>query len=123
MAGNTTGQGSSSPSRSSRPIILCPTPARAFHAKERYSYVWVCLGEPLHDIPDLRQEGDPAFRRIHQFDELWNCSALRMMENSFDNAHFSFVHKGKFGDIGQRKAEKYELTETPYGFVAETSCR
>src|SRR5271157_2194598 len=66
------------------------------------------------------KDGDPAFRRIHQFDEFWNCSALRMMENSFDNAHFSFVHKGTFGDISQPKAEKYELTETPYGFVVET---
>ena len=94
--------------------------AKAFHAKERYGYVWVCLGEPLLDIPDLPQEGDPAFRRIHQFDEGWNCSALRMMENSFDNSHFSFVHKGTFGDFDQPKPEKYELTETSYGFVAET---
>ena len=29
-----------------------------------------------HDIPDLPQDDDPAFRRIHQFDERWNCSAL-----------------------------------------------
>jgi phenylpropionate dioxygenase-like ring-hydroxylating dioxygenase large terminal subunit len=43
-----------------------------------------------------------------------------MMENSFDNAHFAFVHKGTFGDIDQPKPEKYELTETHYGFVAET---
>jgi phenylpropionate dioxygenase-like ring-hydroxylating dioxygenase large terminal subunit len=94
--------------------------AKAFHAKARYGYAWVCLGDPLLDIPDLPQEGDPAFRRIHQFDEQWNCAALRMMENSFDNSHFSFVHKGTFGDIDQPKPEKYELTETAYGFVAET---
>ena len=43
-----------------------------------------------------------------------------MMENSFDNAHFAFVHKGTFGDIDQPKPEKYELTETHYGFVADT---
>ncbi len=94
--------------------------AEAFHAKERYGYVWVCLGEPLIGFPDLPQEGDPAFRRIHQFDEFWKCSAMRTMENSFDNAHFSFVHKGTFGDIDQPKPEKYDLTETDYGFVAET---
>ncbi len=93
---------------------------RAFHARARYGYVWVCLGEPLLDIPDLPQEGDPTFRRIHQFDERWNCSALRMMENSFDNSHFSFVHKNTFGDLAQPKPEKYELIETDYGFVAET---
>ena len=93
---------------------------RAFRAQERYGYVWVCLGEPLTGIPDLPQDGDPAFRRIHQFDERWNCSALRMMENSFDNSHFSFVHRNTFGDADQPKPEKYELTETDFGFVAET---
>ena len=80
-------------SPSSRRIRRRRTRARAFRAKDRYGYVWLCLGEPLLDIPDLPQENDPAFRRIHQFDEGWNCSALRMMENSFDNSHFSFVHK------------------------------
>ena len=94
--------------------------AKSFHAATRYGYVWVCLGEPIDDIPDLPYEDDLTFRRIHQFDELWRCSALRMMENSFDNAHFAFVHKGTFGDIDQPKPEKYELTETHYGFVAET---
>jgi len=94
--------------------------ATAFHAAERYGYVWVCLGTPLQDIPDLPQDRDPKFRRIHQFDDFWKCPALRMMENSFDNAHFAFVHKGTFGDINQPKPEKYELTETDYGFVAET---
>ena len=94
--------------------------AKSFHARTRYGYVWVCLGEPIDDIPGLPYEDDLAFRRIHQFDEAWRCSALRMMENSFDNAHFAFVHGGTFGDIGQPKPEKYELTETHYGFVAET---
>jgi phenylpropionate dioxygenase-like ring-hydroxylating dioxygenase large terminal subunit len=92
----------------------------AFRSKARYGYVWVCLGEPLADIPDLPYEGAPGYRRIHQFDVRWNCAALRMMENSFDNAHFSFVHKGTFGDVAQPKPEKYELSETPEGFLAET---
>jgi phenylpropionate dioxygenase-like ring-hydroxylating dioxygenase large terminal subunit len=94
--------------------------ARTFHAKERYGYVWVCLGEPLSDIPALPYESEVGFRRIHQFYDRWNTSSLRLMENSFDNAHFAFVHKGTFGDINQPKPEKYEITETDYGFVAET---
>ena len=43
-----------------------------------------------------------------------------MMENSFDNAHFSFVHKSTFGQLNQPKPEKYELIETDYGFSAES---
>lgn len=94
--------------------------ARAFHAAERYGYVWVALDDPLQDIPAIPEDGDPGYRRIHQFYDRWSCAALRMMENSFDNAHFSFVHKGTFGNLSQPKPEKYELVETADGFEAET---
>src|SRR5436309_16068930 len=57
---------------------------------------------------------------IPQFYEVWNPSAFRLMENSFDNAHFAFVHKGTFGQLSQPLPEKYEIVETDYGFEAET---
>ena len=93
---------------------------KAFDCDTRYGYVWVALEQPLLPIPDLPEDRDPAYRRIHQFDDRWNTAALRMMENSFDNAHFSFVHKSTFGQLSQPKPEKYELVETDYGFRAET---
>ena len=94
--------------------------ARSFRAKTRYGYVWVALDEPLGDIPDVPEDRTPGYRMIHQFYDKWNTAALRLMENSFDNAHFAFVHKGTFGDINQPKPEKYEIVETDYGFDAET---
>ena len=94
--------------------------ARAFRTKTRYGYVWVALDEPLRDIPDIPEDSDPAYRRIFQFYDTWNTAALRLMENSFDNAHFAFVHKNTFGDIDQPRPEKYEIVETDYGFEAET---
>ena len=94
--------------------------ATAFHAQSRYGYVWVALDEPLSPIPDVPEDTNPGYRRIHQFYDRWNTSSLRLMENSFDNAHFAFVHKGTFGDINQPKPEKYEIHETDYGFEAET---
>jgi len=42
------------------------------------------------------------------------------MENSFDNAHFAFVHRGTFGDMAQPKPKRYEIVETEYGFAATT---
>jgi phenylpropionate dioxygenase-like ring-hydroxylating dioxygenase large terminal subunit len=93
---------------------------KAFHCDARYGYAWVALDDPLLPIPDLPQERDPSYRRIHQFYDRWNTAALRMMENSFDNSHFSFVHKSTFGQLDQPKPEKYELVETDYGFEAET---
>jgi phenylpropionate dioxygenase-like ring-hydroxylating dioxygenase large terminal subunit len=95
--------------------------ARAFHCDARYGYVWVALDDPLKPIPDLPEERDPGYRRIHQFDDRWNTAALRMMENSFDNAHFSFVHRGTFGQADQPKPEGYEIIETDEGFRAEST--
>ena len=92
----------------------------AFHCVGRYGYAWVCLGEPLAPIPDMPEDEDPGYRRIQQFHDVWQTSPLRLMENSFDNAHFSFVHKATFGQIDQPVPEKYEITETDYGFEAET---
>src|SRR5215472_5931587 len=63
---------------------------------------------------------DTKYRRIHQFDDRCNCGALRMMENFFDNAHFSLVHRATVGQEDRPKPEKYELVETDYGFRAET---
>ena len=94
--------------------------ARAFHAAERYGYVWVALDEPLAGIPDIPEDSDPAYRRIFQFYEKWDCAALRLMENSFDAAHFSFVHKGTFGITDQPKPERFEINETDEGFEAIT---
>jgi phenylpropionate dioxygenase-like ring-hydroxylating dioxygenase large terminal subunit len=95
--------------------------ATAFHCEERYGYVWVALDDPIKPIPDLPEERDPGYRRIHQFDDRWNTAALRMMENSFDNAHFSFVHRGTFGQADQPKPEGYEIIETDDGFRAEST--
>ena len=103
--------------------IDTPTPnykVRSFHAADRYGYVWVALDEPLSPIVDIPEDGAPGWRRIHQFYDVWNTAPLRLMENSFDNAHFSFVHKGTFGDKNQPKPEKYEIHETDYGFYATT---
>jgi phenylpropionate dioxygenase-like ring-hydroxylating dioxygenase large terminal subunit len=40
------------------------------------------------------------------------------MENSFDWAHFSFVHRATFGDQEQPDPAKSEIEEKPWGFVA-----
>jgi phenylpropionate dioxygenase-like ring-hydroxylating dioxygenase large terminal subunit len=92
----------------------------AFHCKEKYGYVWVALEDPLRDIPHFPEDGAPGYRRIFQFYEPWKTSPLRMMENSFDNSHFSFVHKANFGILDQPTPAPYEFRDTDYGFEAET---
>jgi phenylpropionate dioxygenase-like ring-hydroxylating dioxygenase large terminal subunit len=94
---------------------------RSFRAQERYGYAWVCLDEaPLLGIPEIVEWHDPAFRRIPQFYEVWRCAGLRLMENSFDNAHVNFVHRGTFGDPADAGETRAELFEEPWGFRTKT---
>jgi ferredoxin-NADP reductase/phenylpropionate dioxygenase-like ring-hydroxylating dioxygenase large terminal subunit len=93
----------------------------AYWCMERYGYAWVSLEEPIEDLFDIPEDRDPAFRRIFQFYETWKTAPLRMMENSFDNAHFAFVHQATFGNAAQPKPKRYELVETDYGFYAAST--
>ncbi len=92
----------------------------AYRAVERYGYVWVALEEPIAPIFEIPEALDPGFRRVDQFYDRWETSPLRLMENSFDAAHFSFVHRGTFGVAAQPKPSLFEINETDYGFCAET---
>lgn len=90
----------------------------SYKADERYGYVWVCLdAEPLAEIPEIDDAFDPDFRLIPQFYEHWDCAGLRLMENSFDNAHVAFTHRESFGMQDQPDPGDIELEETPGGLV------
>jgi phenylpropionate dioxygenase-like ring-hydroxylating dioxygenase large terminal subunit len=92
----------------------------AFRCTERYGIVWVALEEPLAPIPDWPEETDPGYRRIDEFYEPWSCAGLRLMENSFDNAHIHFVHRSTFGDINNPDPTEPVIERLDYGFVARS---
>ncbi|PZV16767.1 MAG: Rieske (2Fe-2S) protein [Leptolyngbya sp.] len=90
----------------------------AYRCQERYGYLWVCLAEPLKDIPAIPEAADAGFRQIQEFYETWNVSGLRIMENSFDSAHGNFVHASSWGDIKNPVPPPIdEINETEDGFV------
>lgn len=89
----------------------------AYACAERHGVIWVALEEPLFDIPDIPEASDPAFRRIDQFHEVWNAPGLRIMENSFDNAHFSYVHAKSFGINEEPEPAPLTIEPTDDGFV------
>jgi phenylpropionate dioxygenase-like ring-hydroxylating dioxygenase large terminal subunit len=93
----------------------------SFNAAARYGYVWVALDEPTMPLPDFEEEREAGFRQIDEFYEVWNCAGLRVMENSFDNAHFSFVHRKSFGDQGHPVPAKLEIENTADGFLMLSS--
>jgi phenylpropionate dioxygenase-like ring-hydroxylating dioxygenase large terminal subunit len=89
---------------------------KAYSCRAKYGYAWVCLEDnPLADIPSIPEADQPGMRQVPEFYELWKCAGLRLMENSFDNAHFAFVHMKSFGD--SPIPSKLELTEHEGGFL------
>jgi phenylpropionate dioxygenase-like ring-hydroxylating dioxygenase large terminal subunit len=93
-----------------------------YRTAKRYGYVWVAPEEPLAALPEIEEDSDPAFRRIYEFYEPWKCSGLRLMENSFDNAHFSFVHRNTFGKMDSPAPSRMNLYPFPdgLGFTMDT---
>lgn len=89
---------------------------KAYRCEERYGYVWVALDDPIADIPVFKRSGEEGFRQIHEFYHEIRCSGLRMMENSFDNAHIAFVHHNTFGDNQDPIPPQIELSPNETGF-------
>jgi phenylpropionate dioxygenase-like ring-hydroxylating dioxygenase large terminal subunit len=87
----------------------------AFSCQERYGYVWVCLGDPIHEIPAIAEAEDSSYRRIPEFYETWRCAGLRVMENELDLAHPTFVHTTTFGSEDHPTPDSLELEETEWG--------
>ncbi len=87
-----------------------------YQTQLRYGLVWVCLGEPTAGIPDIAQDSDASFRRIHNPIETWKVSTTRMTDNFLDIAHFPWVHTGTFGNSQRTRVPKIELQDLPGGF-------
>ena len=92
----------------------------AYHCVAKYGYAWVALEDPIAPIPDVPEFDAPGWRTIFQFYERWSTSPVRALENSFDNSHFSFVHRATFGVPDAPQPSKYEIIENDTGFYAET---
>jgi phenylpropionate dioxygenase-like ring-hydroxylating dioxygenase large terminal subunit len=93
------------------------------HAAARYGWIWVALEDPITDIPEIREAADPAFRQIDEFHEEWAVAGLRLMENSFDMAHLSYVHANTFGILEEPRPAPVSIEHTPWGFVMRGGAR
>lgn len=91
---------------------------RSVHCTVRYGVVWIALEDPVGGLPDVPEHDDPTYRVVRQFDEVWACAATRLVDNSFDPAHVSFVHKATFGNSADPHAEPPAIERTDTGLVA-----
>ncbi len=97
-----------------------PAKARAFvyHAKVAYDMVWVCLGEPAHDIPQFAEWHDDAYRKILCGAYEFQAAGPRMVENFLDVAHFPFVHENILGVQERPEIPDYEVVTDERGIRA-----
>jgi len=90
----------------------------AYHCAERYNHLWVALEDPIFDIPTIPEFGAPGYRQVIEFHETWTTHPLRIMENSFDQAHLTFVHKNSFGNPDPSVLSHVQIEELPDGFAS-----
>ncbi|MDF2373452.1 MAG: aromatic ring-hydroxylating dioxygenase subunit alpha [Rhizobiaceae bacterium] len=102
-----------------------PPRARALSVlvDERYGLVWVCVGMPGADIPDLPEAEDPNFVVMHEIMEVWDTSAPRVIDNALDIAHVAWTHRNTVGDSSAPKFESYEINRDGHKLSARISYR
>ena len=94
---------------------------QSFQAKEKYGLVWVCLGEPEKDVPEIVGcDDDYALVIAGPYDV--GTSAPRAIENFLDMSHFPFVHTGFLGAEPNTAVKDYEIETTDEGIIAR-NCR
>ncbi len=93
------------------PDMTPPTAAQAktYQSQERYGLVWVCLGEPVDDIPAFPEWDDSNYYKTHTKPYFIKASAFRVMDNFLDVAHFPILHEGWLGDPDHAKIEDFEV--------------
>jgi len=95
-----------------------PIAIRSYRCRERYGYAWVCLDEPIADIPVHPEALAPGNRIIHEFYEVWKAAPYRYVENVLDFSHFPFVHPATFGDDADMRAVREEIEEFDWGLTS-----
>ena len=98
-----------------------PTTAHAitYQVQEKYGWIWVTLGNPLHDVPIFPQWEDATFHKIHCGPYTMNANGPRIIENFLDVTHFPFVHQGLLGDPEHADITDYSIETTADGVVAK----
>lgn len=91
---------------------------KTYTSKEKYGYVWVCLGLPTMDITAFPEWEDSSFRKIYCGPYHANASGPRLVENFLDVAHLPFVHEGLLGDRKHAEINDYEVKTDAKGITA-----
>jgi phenylpropionate dioxygenase-like ring-hydroxylating dioxygenase large terminal subunit len=102
------------------PEQVPPARARveAFAVRERYGMVWVCLGNPVGDIPCFPEGEQDGFRLIPTGPYEFHAQGPRIIENILDLAHLPIAHAGMLGDPENAEIGEYSVTTLEKGIAA-----
>ena len=95
--------------QSEKPGIPAKARVEVFRSVERYGLVWVALGEPTHDLPDIPELESEDWRVVNTGPFPWDSDASRQVENFTDFGHFPWVHPGLLGDVERPVVPEYSV--------------
>ncbi len=108
-------------------VYRCDAGGRATAALptfEKYGHVWTTLGAPGRDLLDMPEFDEPGRRLITCGAVTVRTSALRIVENFLDLAHFPYVHGGILGIEPQTEVADYDIEiRQPENEIWATRCR
>ena len=82
-----------------KPIIPPKARVDLYRAVERFGLVWVSMGEPPYELPDIPELESGEWRVVNTGPFAWDSDASRQVENFTDFGHFPWVHPGLLGDV------------------------
>jgi phenylpropionate dioxygenase-like ring-hydroxylating dioxygenase large terminal subunit len=92
--------------------------AHVFHAMEQHGFIWACLGEPRHGLPEIPELNDAAYRKLIAGPYAFHAQGPRILENFLDVAHLPIVHGGMLGDADHAEMPDYPVEGTKDGIIA-----
>jgi phenylpropionate dioxygenase-like ring-hydroxylating dioxygenase large terminal subunit len=95
------------------PKAHCGTPLAAV---ERFGLIFVSLGTPLIELPDVPALADPDRTTVHLTPFSGRYGAAQLIDNQLDVSHFPFLHGDTFGSPDGRGTVPPKLESDPWGF-------
>jgi phenylpropionate dioxygenase-like ring-hydroxylating dioxygenase large terminal subunit len=99
-------------------------PAKAvvttYRTAVQYGLVWVCIGEPVGDVPPFPEWADAGMgKAVCGPHSHLRANGPRLIENFLDATHFPFVHEGVLGDPAHPEIGDYEARITERGVESD----
>ena len=88
----------------------------------KYGFVWVCLGELVHEIVDIPEINDADRYMVAGGSKALNVFYLQTVENFLDMGHFPFVHTDLLGEEPHTEGPPFQIEITDNDEVLATQC-